>query len=47
MINTHCVWSKLVFSDVERCRGKGEEEKQVATALAAAKRACRSRLVSN
>jgi len=46
MINTHCIWSKLVFNDVERCRRRGEE-KQVATALAAAKRACRSRLVSN
>jgi hypothetical protein len=46
MISTQLVWSKLVFNDAERCRRKGEE-KQVATALAAAKRACRSRLVSN
>lgn len=42
----HRVWSKLVFNDSERCRRRGEE-KQVATARAAARRACRSRLVSN
>ena len=46
MTSTQRVWSELVFNDDERCRRKGEE-KQVATALAAAKRACRSRLVSN
>lgn len=42
----HRVWSKLVFNDSERCRRRGEE-KQEATARAAARRACRSRLVSN